>query len=353
MENENSSVFNKQKKGRGPDFWRVIMRITQISIVLDVSFFFLFYALGSPILAWVNIFGVTMYTCAYYAVKKRKQRVAVALIWTEVILHAALGNILIGWESGFHYFLLIFIPAICISTSRKPAIIALSLLFGFYVGLDFLAWLIDPIQPINPIALNIVHLVNLSVVFILFGYLSFYYLETVRHAQKKLRIMATTDPLTKLLNRRYITHLADQEVQRLSSTNHSIGILLIDIDYFKKINDEHGHKVGDDVLVNVAEILRKQVRKQDLVARWGGEEFLIVLPEANAEEAELSAERIRKAFLTYDWLAAVEKEISPTVSAGVSMYKQTESLNAAIACADRALYKGKTSGRNRVEFGVS
>lgn len=344
-------MSQEQNEQRKPAFSMVIMRCAQVAAMVDIAFFFLFHALGSPILAWINIASVIIYTTAYFAIKKRKTRFAITLIWSEVLLHAGLGIILIGWGSGFHYYLLMFIPAICLTASLRPAIISLVLLFSFYIGLDLLVWFVEPIQPINPIALKIVHLFNLSVVFIMFSYLSFFYLKTVRKAQKKLHIMATTDPLTELLNRRHITYLADREVQRFNRTKDAVGIMLIDIDFFKNINDQYGHKVGDEVLINVAQIIKNIVRKQDLIARWGGEEFLIVLPDTNDGFAKLTAERIREAFIAFNWYEAIGKDIKPTITTGVTELRTSEVLSAAIARADRALYKGKAAGRNRVEYG--
>lgn len=338
---------------RRPVFERVLMRCAFIAGVVDIAFFCLFHIACSPILAWINIVSVILYACAYYAIHNNRQRLGVILICTEVFLHAALGIVLIGWESGFHYFLLMFIPGICISSRRKPALIALCMLFAFYTGLSLLQWIIDPIQPINPFALNVVHVFNLSVVFVMFSYLSFYYLKTVRRAQNELQILATTDPLTALFNRRHMTYLADQEVKRTDRSNNCISVMLIDLDHFKNINDQFGHTVGDKVLIAAAKILNKEVRQQDLVARWGGEEFLIILPDSGGEDAKLSAERIRKAFQDYDWLSILQKHERLTLSAGVCELGKTENLSTAIARADRALYKCKGLGRNRIEFDIA
>jgi len=350
METDNSTASTMPNKNRRPEFWRVIIGVCQGAILIDLSLFFLFYFLESYILAWVNVVSVIIYTIAYYSVKNRKTKLASFLIWTEVIVHATLGILLIGWDSGFHYYLLLFIPAICLTTTRKSAYIALTLLFGLYVGLHFLTWSIDPFQPINSIALKIVHMFNLCTVFVSFSYLSFYYLHVVRRAQKNLHVMATTDPLTKLFNRSHMTYLAEREIQRSNRTKRAIGVLLIDIDYFKEINDQYGHKAGDDVIISVGVIVKNQIRTQDLVARWGGEEFLIILPDTNTGDAQLSAERIRTAFHTFDWLEKIGLDIAPTISVGVSELSTSESLSSAIARADHALYKGKEGGRNRVEF---
>lgn len=350
MELYKQTISSDQEREQRRTFWHILKRCVIFAIVIDTIFFFFFHTLDSPILAWVNVGSIVMYAVAYHAIKHKKNKLAASLIWTEVLLHAALGVLLIGWESGFHYYFLMFIPAICLSTKRKPAVIALSSLFMFYVALNLLKWIIEPLQPIHPLALNVVHIFNLSVVFMMFSYLSFYYLQTVRRAQKKLHMFATTDPLTSLFNRRHMTYLADREIQRINRSNNRISVVLIDLDYFKKINDEHGHKIGDDVLINVAKILSNEVRKQDLIARWGGEEFLVILPDSDGAHAQLSAERIRKAFLSFDWFTAIGESITPTITAGVSEFGKKESLNSVIARADSALYKGKHSGRNVVIF---
>ncbi|MFK7831499.1 MAG: GGDEF domain-containing protein [Congregibacter sp.] len=349
MLQENIDLDGIQAIGRRPEFWPVLMRIIQIAAGIDIAFFFLYYLLGSPILAWINILSVAAYVAAYQAMKVRKTRLARNLILTEIITHAALGTVLIGWDSGFHYFLLMFIPAISLSTSRKGARIALVALFVFYTGLGLLMSLIDPIQPINALALHIVHTFNLSVVFAMFSYLCMYYLKTVRRAQEELHLFATTDPLTNLLNRRHMTHLADKEVGRLDQAVQATGVIVIDVDHFKKINDDFGHDTGDRVLVCAASILKSCVRKQDLISRWGGEEFLVILPDTDTSEALNTAERIRVGFLEYDWHANVNEDVGATVTSGVSKLMRGESLVASIARADEALYRGKANGRNRVE----
>lgn len=330
----------------------VLMRICVIAAFIDISFFFLFHFLNSPILAWVNIVSVVMYCAAYYLLKYGKAHLAVVLIWIEVLLHAALGIVLIGWDSGFHYFLLMFIPSICVSVaSRQRAAVALVILFAVYIGLDALTWYVDPIQPINPLALSMVHIFNLSVVFLTFSYISFYYLSTVRRAQTQLRKMAETDPLTDLFNRRHMSYLAEKEIARLNDSQYCVCVMLIDLDHFKSINDTYGHQVGDEVLVCVAQIMKQHVRSQDLISRWGGEEFLIVMPNTNKQEAMALAESIRIAFFKYAWDEKIGAALSPTISAGVTELRQLENMSAAVARADRALYSCKKNGRNRIEYG--
>ena len=335
---------------RRPQFWQVARRCCQIAGTVDVAFFFLFNALGSPILAWVNVVSVAMYVFAYKALGHRRNGLAIGLIWAEVISHAALGIVLIGWESGFHYYLLMFIPALFVSMPIRTALIALAGLWGCYVALDVLMWFVPPLQPIAPGALLAVHLFNLTVVFAMFSYLSWFYLTMVTNANRKLRRLATTDSLTGLFNRRHMTYLAEKELARFERSGHPVGFLVLDVDHFKGINDAHGHEVGDLVLSGVADIIRAELRTQDLIARWGGEEFLVVLPDTGGDRAQASAERVRVAISGYNWQQRVGIPVSVTVSAGVSELRKGDDLSAAINRADRALYRGKARGRNRVEL---
>ena len=335
---------------RRPQFWQVAKRCCQIAATVDVAFFFLFHLLGSPILAWVNVVSVTMYVVAYRALARKQNGLAMSLIWAEVIIHAGLGVLLIGWESGFHYFLLMFIPALFVSMALRTAVIFLVALWSYYITLYLVMWVIEPLQPIAPGALLAVYLFNLSVVFAMFSYLSFFYLTMVTTANRKLRRMATTDSLTALFNRRQMTELAEKELARFQRTGRPVAFLVLDIDHFKAINDRHGHEVGDRVLIEVANIIEAQLRIQDLISRWGGEEFLAVLPDTGLDSAQASAERMRKALLAHDWLATTGESIDLTISAGASELRPGDNLNSAISRADRALYRSKEGGRNRVEL---
>lgn len=346
---EPHSATSEPIRERRPQFWQVAKRCCQIAASVDVVFFFLFHALGSPILAWVNVVSVSMYVVAYRALVKRQNRLAVGLIWAEVILHAALGIVMLGWESGFYYYLLMFIPAMFVSTGIRAAIAALLGLWGYYVSLYLLTWFIEPVQPISPGALLGVYLFNLSVVFAMFSYLSFYYLTHVTATSRKLQRLATTDPLTNLFNRRHMTYLAEKELARSERSGHPLAFLILDLDHFKVINDQYGHEAGDRVLTDVALLILQQLRKQDLVARWGGEEFLAVLPDTDLGSARVSAERIRAALLANEWYSPDGAPMAITISAGVSEYQPGDDLAAAINRADRAMYRSKESGRNRVE----
>lgn len=184
------------KRERRPQFWQVAMRSCIFAAIIDVALFIIFYLLESPILAWINLVSIAMYIGAYHAFKHRKGLIGAGLFWAEVLIHAGIGIIAIGWESGFYYYLLIFIPVLCLTTSARNAVAGMLMLWGYYLALLLLMWAIKPIQPISPTALRVVYVFNLSVVFALFGYLSFYYLGVITRAQNKLRKNAATTPQT-------------------------------------------------------------------------------------------------------------------------------------------------------------
>ena len=333
-----------------PQFWQVAKRCCIIAASIDVAFFFIFLILDSPILAWINLLSIAMYLTAYWAFGQRKNMLAISLIWLEVLYHSALGTLMIGWDSGFHYFLLMFVPAIFVSMSLKPAVLTLLGLWVYYLSLDLFSWYYPAIQPINATASVGVHIFNLTVVFMMFGYLALYYLNKVNLTHDQLRFYATTDPLTKLRNRRHMSELLKRALQNKHAEQRNVSVLLLDLDHFKSVNDTHGHEVGDKVLRITADILRDTVRDHDKVSRWGGEEFLVFLPRTNLNHAAQVAERIRKAIAKYPWHTVINENIQLTTSIGVSELKPDDSVNTLVKRADDALYRSKEAGRNWVEL---
>ena len=323
-------------------------RVTVMAAGVDLAFVFLFLAFGSPLLAWLNVVSITMYAVAYWLLGRRINGPAVVLIWIEVLGHAAIGTLLIGWDSGFHYYLLMFIPAIVVSAgTRLVPYLLLVLLFVFYTGLHAISLHLGPLAPLNARALLVVHGFNVAVVFAMAAYTARFYYATVRRAEKRLAEQAATDPLTGLSNRRNLLTLAEQAQAQALRTNLPTALVIADIDHFKRINDQLGHDAGDQVLVHIGLLLSRTCRAQDIVARWGGEEFLILLPATNGEAALALAERIRQTVAAQP-LVYAHASITPALSLGVAELEPGETLDSAIARADHALYRSKEEGRNRV-----
>lgn len=164
---------------------------------------------------------------------------------------------------------------------------------------------------------------------------------------RELETLSTTDPLTGLANRLRLDDLLANEQAAGEARGTRFSVILIDIDKFKSVNDTYGHQVGDVVLVRISRLLEQHVRVRDVVGRWGGEEFLVICPDADAEEAGVIAERLRQAMAECDIAVTGPK----TGSFGVSTYVPGDSIQSMIARADTALYRAKESGRNRVESG--
>jgi diguanylate cyclase (GGDEF)-like protein len=158
---------------------------------------------------------------------------------------------------------------------------------------------------------------------------------------------AKHDALTGLANRREALEQLDIEYQRYLRNARPFSVLLMDIDLFKSVNDNYGHHVGDELIILVARTLREQCRKVDTLARWGGEEYLVLLPETNTEEAMSSANRIREAFSAKS-VSTEQGQVQATISVGVASIRGSESIDRLLQRSDEALYQAKTEGRNRV-----
>lgn len=176
-------------------------------------------------------------------------------------------------------------------------------------------------------------------------------LSEIQALQFQLKQQAERDPLTGLFNRRYLTATMDRELARVRREGRPLSLMLIDVDHFKSVNDILGHQAGDECLIRLATLLRINTRESDVVCRWGGDEFLVLLPTLPCEAALERAEEYRKAF---ERLPAPQGDAGrrATLSIGVACYPDDAgSGNALIAAADAALYRAKEAGRNRVEHG--
>lgn len=175
--------------------------------------------------------------------------------------------------------------------------------------------------------------------------------HSLKQANDKLHALAYRDELTGLYNHRYFQKVFDTELQKSIRYSHPLSLMLIDIDYFKDVNDNFGHFVGDSVLREVSQVMVKLVRQIDIVARYGGEEFAVILPETGKGGAKVLAQRLRRGIEQYQFMNK-DQLISVTVSIGLvstDMANVEITRDALIVQSDKALYKAKRNGRNRVE----
>lgn len=170
----------------------------------------------------------------------------------------------------------------------------------------------------------------------------------LERANKELALLSQTDGLTRLFNREHWERCMQAEYKRWTRSHHASSLVMIDIDHFKQVNDSYGHMAGDDVIRDIARLIREQVRETDVSGRYGGEEFAILLADTDIESAQVFAERLRQtvenSIVTHN-----DIEIKYQVSMGIAEVDNSiKNYEAWIECADAALYRSKQTGRNKV-----
>ncbi|NOR57495.1 MAG: diguanylate cyclase [Sulfurimonas sp.] len=183
-----------------------------------------------------------------------------------------------------------------------------------------------------------------------FGILSGYLLEssqkTIFLKKEELEKIAITDRLTGLYNRVIFDKVVKDELEKSKRYKRTFGLMILDIDFFKDVNDTYGHLVGDDVLIEFTHIFKRYTRSSDTMIRWGGEEFIIISLEVDKDGLMILAEHIRKKVEEHDFKTVGKK----TVSIGITLNKESDDINSILQRADQALYVSKNSGRNRANF---
>ena len=169
-----------------------------------------------------------------------------------------------------------------------------------------------------------------------------------RIEQARLERLSLTDDLTHALNQRSLAPRLAQELERARRYQEPLSVLMLDLDHFKRVNDEHGHLAGDQVLADFADRVRAVVRRADLLVRWGGEEFLLLLPETDAEAAYVTAERVRTHVSGRPFVLEDGTRLAQTVSLGLATWDGEEAHDALLARADAAVYAAKDAGRDTV-----
>lgn len=180
-------------------------------------------------------------------------------------------------------------------------------------------------------------------------YALFVMIKKLDDAEGRLEALAHQDALTGLCNRRYFEQLACEEIQRATRYNAPMAVVMVDVDHFKRVNDTHGHTAGDVVIKGIATELRQALRRLDTICRYGGEEFICLLPQTTREEAALMAERMRLGVAALRIAIGSADIVQVTASFGVAELDPDQSdLNDLVQRADANLYKAKNAGRNQV-----
>jgi diguanylate cyclase (GGDEF)-like protein len=335
----------------------LIMNFAAITgFVLHVAFIFLFLWLDVYYVAGLNILSCSIYLLIFFLNRKGFHDLAAMIGLMEVILHAILAVSVIGWQSGFQYYVLSILPFIYLNVNwlgiTKFSVVVL--LYITFIGLMYYLRWHAPIVPISQVVLDIVNGVNIAALFLVYSGLAYYYStitvrveDRLKQANEKLETLAARDDLTGLLNRREMHSRLEYEISRCRLQGKNFSVVLGDIDQFKSINDRFGHHVGDHVLISLARVMRNTLRKGDQLARWGGEEFLLLLPDTELASGRLVAEKLREhiASTNFSWEG---KPIFVTMTFGVSIFSQDCNFDDVLRKADHALIQGKAMGKNCV-----
>ncbi len=328
-----------------PRITAVIRYVAWVGIVAHTGFIPMFALMGYPRLAAFNVASVATWLGAALANRRGRSTLAMGLLTLEVVAHAVLATSTLGWASGFQYYLVPLIPFVMFNDrlpSRTVAAIS-TVICAALLALRAFA----PESVAVDAASALLRYGNLAIPLLALGLVTFHFRRASTTAERRMESMALTDPLTGLLNRRSMEQRLREAAQGFQRTGRVFSLVMADIDRFKRINDVHGHAAGDRVLRAVAGLLGERLRGGDAVARWGGEEFLLLLPETDLATACDVADRLR---------ATVEARLSDsaglgdsvTLTFGVAVFDRPMRVDACLKQADDALYAGKAEGRNRV-----
>jgi len=309
-----------------------------------------FIIIDQPVVLLFHCLTMTASVVAYFVNQQKHYALAPAIFLIVATVQSLVEVVVFGVGLGFEYYFFNF-AGLIIYTNWKGryqlgSIVILSMLF---IGVIMHASLNPPMTPLNPFITSFFIVINIILNITGVANSAFYYVRIVNRAQQKLEQAALTDFLTSLPNRvafdRFIT--SDRVREHHQSTG--MGILMMDVDHFKSINDTYGHVVGDEVLRKISTVLANETRTTDIVARYGGEEFVHALVTPSLEELQSVAERLRE---TIQNLTFTDNEhtFSVTMSIGALFCPSTckFSVDSALSRADELLYQAKENGRNQV-----
>jgi diguanylate cyclase (GGDEF)-like protein len=339
-----------QPSQAGGSFRRLMRRIAPLAAAVHGVFLILFAWLGITPMVALNLASVMLYLAAWWGADHPRWRVAVPwAMGAEVLLHAVLAVVLIGWDSGFHHYVVLILPVLIMSAGLSPQrkLAGAFAVITLYLSLDMSLRHAQPPWRLPATTMDVIHAFNTLCALALMSILAATYYRLVVGAEAGLKNMASTDALTGLMNRRSLlegAHWASQGRRAVAMT-----VLMADIDHFKSVNDQHGHEAGDQALRAVAKAMSQGLRQGDMLARWGGEEFLMLLPGNDLSAARMVAERLRALVQEAAFRLSEQGPLLPlSVSLGVGLWEPDEDLDSAIARVDAALYQAKAHGRNRV-----
>ncbi len=302
-------------------------------------------------LAFINL-------ALYLACKSGQVKICFFALVFITTLTGLMGTVLYGWRSGFYVHLFVVIPIMlfnpAVVKAYKGAIITLFSMI--MVTAVLISFLVEPLVTIDAQTQLILNSANILLTGLAIGGISYLDFrnsneisDRLTQANEQLQYLASRDPLTNLLNRRTMNDLIEKEHTRSKRSGKPFGLIMADVDDFKLVNDEHGHAAGDLVLTQLATALSSTLRAQDTISRWGGEEFLILLPETDFPGMQVTAKKLHE-IVSHSNFNYQGKPIQITLSFGTVICENHDEWDDSIKHADRALYYGKRNGKNQTIF---
>jgi diguanylate cyclase (GGDEF)-like protein len=346
LEESYQALANQHSDSRLQESMKVICFLGAIT---HIGFLFLFAIMGANVMAVLNIISIGIWIYAFYLAQKHRYQTSINLVIAEMFTHAVFATFIVGSNLGFQYYLwpvmglLLTLPShklkqstfICILVVVSFIVISLSSRGTAYAY--ELKDLVDYIFALNVLLAAIPFVLTIL-----------YLRSTNINNEKELFSQANMDELTGTYNRRFVHDLmenTDNEQRRRSFDSYSL--VLGDIDNFKKINDQLGHSIADMVIKKIANVLKDNVRDSDIVCRWGGEEFLVILANADIETTEKIVHKIRHGIHRGINIPEVD-ELGLSMSFAIADAHRHMSFEETIRQADLKLYQAKAAGTDRV-----
>lgn len=330
-------------------FYLMVMSV--VAGLFHVLMAIYFFAIGLPVVALVNVADVLVWIANFFISRAGKLRIASYIAVFKLILFSVIASYLIGTTVNVQWVLLLALPPTILyfKFTKLERTILVLLMFLFINTLPLLEGVSNaPFsqQGNDFLRFTFANVVIASVVveLTLSNIINDKLTTTHKKELDEAKRTSYIDPLTELANRRYADNFFDQLKQNPHRDEHCVA--LIDIDDFKKINDDYGHDIGDATLIQLARILEEGTRSGDLVCRWGGEEFLLVLCRCNLKNSLAVFENIRKA-AEQNVVSTGSDSFNYTVTIGIAALNESD-IEASIKACDENLYKGKRNGKNRI-----
>jgi diguanylate cyclase (GGDEF)-like protein len=324
-----------------------------IACILPIFYgLFFYFSLGSPISAIISFCFVAIYSLSLLLSYMRQYRAAKIWLFMAVMGHAfVLSTQIFSSNSGFHFYYLLLPSCLFLIFDEeekytKSVLMLLGLVLFFVCdNYDYT----KPLIKLTATSEKIIFSSTMLVVMLEIYLVSSVFSKANAKNETLLQNLARKDALTGLNNRRIFFEIGQEWINHARRYNASLSLIILDIDFFKKINDNYGHNVGDQVLKQVAETLESGVRATDIISRYGGEEFVIVLPETASDHAFKIAQNLRESIEQSSIVTPNGESLKWTASFGVAQCDtKKDSLSELTYRADLALYQAKESGRNKV-----